>query len=177
MADKPHVPDPDAPPSEEELAAANKLRDELERPAPAKVGADSDAELAQALSSAWSPRPLGPDDHSALLDRALAGHAERRRRARVVVRVSFGAGALAVLAAGFALAVGDLSRSPESASAVRVERTEPTAGAALVSTRSTQPLFSEPFARAGGETARVDRIAMARAADLRENEFARWGVR
>ena len=28
-----------------------------------------------------------------------------------------------------------------------------------------------------GETTRIDRIAMARAADLRDNEFARWGVR
>jgi hypothetical protein len=169
------MPDPDAPPSEEELAAANKLRDALERPAAAKGDSGGagggDAELAQALSAAWSPRPLGAEEQRALLERALAGHAERDRRARVVVRASFGAGALVALAAGVALFVGNLSRSPQAAPAA------PAAGVALVSTRSTQALFPAPFARAGGETARVDRIAMARAADLRENEFARWGVR
>jgi hypothetical protein len=84
------------------------------------------------------------------------------------VRASFGAGALVALAAGVALVVGNLSESPQKMRTV---------GAALVSTRSTQSLFTEPFAKAGGQTARVDRIAMARAADLRENEFAKWGVR
>jgi hypothetical protein len=168
MADKPQVPDPDAPPSEEELVEANKLRDALHRSASAQADAGDDAELAQALSAAWSPGHLGVDAHRALVDRALASHAARRRRARVVVRASFGAGALVALAAGVVLVIGKLSPSSPS---------PPAAVTALVSTRSTQALFSEPFARAGGETARVDRIAMARAADLRENEFARWGVR
>jgi hypothetical protein len=163
MSDKRQVPDPDAPPSEEELAEANKLRDALANPA----GAHADAELARALSAAWSPRDLAPGDHRALLDRALAGHASRSRRARVV-RISFGAGALAALAAAFALVVGKGHDAREA---------RPSAAAAFVATRSTQPLFSEPFASTGGQTARVDRIAVARAADLRENEFARWGVR
>ena len=48
---------------------------------------------------------------------------------------------------------------------------------ALAVSRSTQALFSDRFAPTGGETARIDRIAMARAADLRDNEFAKWGVR
>jgi hypothetical protein len=164
MAEKPPVLDPDAPPSEEELAEATKLRDALEDPA----RAHGDAELARALSAAWSPGPLHPDDHRTLVDRAMARHASRRRRARVVVRASYGAGALVALAAGVALALGHLSEPPQAPRA---------ASLALVPTRSTQPLFPEPFAMAGGETARVDRIAMARAADLRENEFARWGVR
>jgi hypothetical protein len=43
--------------------------------------------------------------------------------------------------------------------------------------RSTQALFPDRFAPVGGETARIDRIAVARAADLRDNEFAKWGVR
>ena len=47
---------------------------------------------------------------------------------------------------------------------------------ALARVRSTQPLFTEHFEAHGGESARIDRIAIARAADLRDNEFARWGV-
>ena len=49
--------------------------------------------------------------------------------------------------------------------------------AASAVSRSTQALFPERFAATGGETARIDRIAMARATDLRDNEFAKWGVR
>lgn len=164
MAERPPVLDPDAPPSEEELTEATQLRDALEDPA----STHSDAELARALSAAWSPSDLRSNDQRTLVDRALARHAERRRRARVVVRASFGAGTLVALAAGVALIAGNLSAPPPSTRAASV---------ALVPTRSTQPLFPETFAKAGGETARVDRIAMARAADLRDNEFARWGVR
>jgi hypothetical protein len=164
MSDKPDAIDPDAPSSAEELAEAAKLRDALA----GSVPAHGEAELARALSAAWSPLDLGPGDHRALVDEALARHALRRRRARAVARASFGAGAVVALAAGVALVVGNVAGSP---------RTARTATVALVSTRSTQALFSEPFAREGGQTARVDRIAMARAADLRENEFARWGVR
>jgi hypothetical protein len=158
------VLDPDAAPSEEELAEANKLREALEDP----LSTHGDAELARALSSAWSPGHLRPDDHGALVDRALAGRAARRRRARVVTRASFGAAALVAMAAGVAVVISNQSNPAPSTHAASV---------ALVPTRSTQALFPEPFGMAGGETARVDRIAMARAADLRENEFARWGVR
>ena len=42
--------------------------------------------------------------------------------------------------------------------------------------RSTQALFDQPFER-GQATARADRIAVARTADLRQNRFARWGVK
>jgi hypothetical protein len=42
--------------------------------------------------------------------------------------------------------------------------------------RSTGPLFSAPFPSTGGASGRVDRIALARAADLRDNMFARWEV-
>jgi hypothetical protein len=61
--------------------------------------------------------------------------------------------------------------------------------------RSTQPLFDEPFevrrsasegqlkkTASGGATrprgsSRIDRIAMARAGEFRDNEFSRWGAR
>jgi hypothetical protein len=49
----------------------------------------------------------------------------------------------------------------------------------LQRSRSTADLFdaATPFPRAGGETARVDRIASVRAAELRDNRFALWGLR
>jgi hypothetical protein len=49
----------------------------------------------------------------------------------------------------------------------------------LIPTRSTQALFDPEtkFPVQGGESARVDKIASARAADLRANRFAQWGVR
>ena len=50
--------------------------------------------------------------------------------------------------------------------------------AAFIPTRSTDDLFgAAPFPRTGGESQRIDRIAMARASDLRQNRFAAWGVR
>jgi len=152
---------PDAPPSDEELAEAEKLRDALEDPA----SAHPDAELARALTAAWSPRDLAPREHRALVDRALVRRDQERHRRRVV-RVSFGASAALALAACVALVVWSGKRPPSES------RTT-----ALAVSRSTQPLFATTFAPVGGETARIDRIALAREADLRENEFAKWGVR
>jgi hypothetical protein len=168
MADKPEVLDPEAPPSDEEVAEANRLRDALASGA----GGDESAELARALSAAWSPRDLSPADHRALVARSLA-HARRRRRV-LASRASFGAGALIALAAGALVVLRGALGPPQSAPVGQVAQVGSTA---LISSRSTQSLFAEPFAGAGGQTSRVDRIAMARAADLRENEFARWGIR
>ena len=155
------IDDPDAPPTEEERREADALRRALEDP---RLEHD-DAALARALSSAWSPRDLPAGEHRALVERALADR-DRLRRRRRVVRVSFGATAVLALAAAVLLYVGG-KRPSETGRAT----------AALAVSRSTQPLFPEHFAATGGETARIDRIAMARAADLRENEFAKWGVR
>ena len=83
-----------------------------------------------------------------------------------MVRLSFAAGAALALAAAVLL----LLRSDRERETLQVETT-------VAVSRSTQGLFPDRFAAAGGESARIDRIAMARAADLRENEFARWGVR
>jgi hypothetical protein len=53
-----------------------------------------------------------------------------------------------------------------------------TIAAAFIPTRSTDELFgAQPFPRTGGESQRIDRIATARASDLRQNRFAAWGVR
>jgi hypothetical protein len=120
-----------------------------------------DPELARILRAAWSPEDLSPEEHKKLVARAIAP-----RRA-TVVRVSFGASALLALAASILLVVWT-DKPP---------RPGPSLGPVLSVSRSTQSLFARPFAPTGGESARVDRIAMARAADLRENEFAKWGVR
>ena len=153
--------DPDAPASDEEREAAEDLRASLEDPR----RASDDAELARALSSAWSPRDLGAEDHAALVERALAKRRAVPRTGRVV-RLSFAVSAAVALAAAVLLVLRS-DRRPTG---------EP-AALGLALSRSTQPLFPERFAPTGGETARIDRIAMARAADLRDNEFAKWGVR
>jgi len=202
--------DDDIPETEEELAAARRLRDALEDPSIDDPDADlaralaaayapstledveharlvddvaspeelaSAAALARALDAepltvalraAWSPRPLDEADHHALVARAV-GAAPRSglgsvpgsaRRARVV-RVAFGAVAGAVALAASVLVWVD-GRAPHEVPIARA--------------RSTQPLFDEPF-RAGDASARIDRIAMARASDFRDNRFAGWGVR
>jgi hypothetical protein len=85
------------------------------------------------------------------------------RQNRAVVTI--GVAAALSLAAGAVLVFGGSHERPADVAA------------SLTPTRSTQALFDEPFARTGGQSARIDRIASARAADLRENRFARWGVR
>ncbi len=137
-----------------ELEAAKKLREALE----SGVAKTPEAELARALTVAWNPRPLSDAEHRAIVDGALAKVVALRPRSNVI-RVAFGVsvGALA-LAAAFVLVV----RAPKE-----VE---------LAHARSTQPLFGEPF-KSGEASARIDKIALARAGDYRDNRFAQWGVR
>ena len=51
--------------------------------------------------------------------------------------------------------------------------------AELVHTRSTTELFDplEKFPATGGESERMQKIVSSRAADLRKNRFAQWGVK
>jgi hypothetical protein len=162
MPEKPDHPNElEPPPTDEELAEAERLRAALE-------GGGQAAELARALSAAWSPRDLGSDEHARLIEQALVKTDGARRRRRVV-RISARATAVLALAAAVALVVWTSRPKPLSG-------VGPT-GAVLAVSRSTQPLFSERFPSTGGETRRIDRIAMARASDLRDNEFAKWGVR
>ena len=165
---KPPYDDPDAPASPGELRAAADLRDALSDPS----RPHEDAELARAVSLAHAPRELSAEEHRALLERALAPTNVIRLSARTGRRRLFQASGVAgALFAGAAAAAAILLLQPDA------DRPSPAKAASLVQVRSTQPLFREPFAREGGESARIDRIAMARASDLRENEFSRWGVR
>jgi hypothetical protein len=150
--------DPDAPPSDAERAEAESLRDALDR-----GDEHPGAEIARVLSAAWSPRDIAPAEHRAIVERVLSRRASRAR----VIRVSFGVSAAVALAASVLLFVYAGRHSPG----------RPSTPASVAVSRSTQPLFPERFAALGGESARIDRIAMARSADLRDNEFAKWGVR
>lgn len=155
------VLDPDAPISEAEQREAESLREALDHPEREHEG----AELARAVALAHAPRPLDEAAHEAIVARALARFdVARRQRRGVIVRVSFGVASVLAVAAAALFLVG---RAPD---------TQAPAGQALLRVRSTQPLFHEPFGDSNA-SARVDRIALARASDLRENQFMRWGVK
>ena len=184
MPDDRELAEPDAPPTEEEREAAERLRLELEggspefRPRPGRGGdgpsppGRAEAELAVALRAAWEPSDLSVEEHRSLVQRAESALDRRSKGGSgragwgSLVRVTFGRAAVVALAASVLLVLwrGDPSTPIESRPV-------------LAASRSTQALFQERFAPTGGETARIDRIAMARAADLRDNEFAKWGVR
>jgi hypothetical protein len=162
--------DPDAPPSEGELREASELRDALSDP----TWANEDAALARALVLAHSPRSLDEGDNRALVERALSAPiAPVKRLLAVRARRSWSgwgvAGvSVATLAAAAVVFLG--FRRGMVAGSVPPEASVPRYA------RSAEPLFHEPFAARGGGSTRIDRIASARASDLRENRFARWKV-
>lgn len=164
-AEEPQIDDdPDAPASEEESARSEELRRALEDP----THWNADADLARALSVAHEPREIGPEEHAAIVERAVAA-VKTSTVKRNVIRVTFGVATALSLAAGFIFVVSASSHSASVAASA-------SAPVPLVQLRSTQPLFREPF-RDANASARIDRIAMARASDLRDNRFSRWGVR
>jgi hypothetical protein len=182
--------DAEAPPTRAEHAAAERLRDALSG---GQAGAP-ELELVAALRAAHHPAPIDSARNDELVDAALR-RADATRGApaaaagpRPVGRAPAGAaralrlaataaGLATAMAAGFALFSTTRPEAPPSAAAP-VAVAAPL-GAALIPARSTEELFdaTEPFPRAGGESARIDRIASARGADLRANRFAAWGVR
>jgi hypothetical protein len=165
--------------SDVEEAHAVRLRDALDLEREPGEGDHDHLFVARALRSAFSPRALDESEHRAIVDAALAKLpaapparvAETIAAAvpitlgqrRATVRVAFG-----IVAGGLALA----------ASIVLVVTSSSThdSEAPLAKARTTQPLFTEPF-RPGEASARIDRIASARASDFRDNRFTRWGVR
>jgi hypothetical protein len=151
--------------SRQELQRAAELRRALED----EGVPGEEADLARALKAAWTPEPIEPREHERIVERATA----RLARRGVLVRVSFGAGAALALAAAVLFVIGRLGMGSAPTAAVSPS---PSPAADLAQSRSTQPLFDKPFER-GAASARIDRIALARAGDLRENRFAMWGVR
>ncbi|XXT22897.1 hypothetical protein WME94_15230 [Sorangium sp. So ce429] len=188
--------DEDAPPTRAEQRAAERLRDALQpgslgRGEPGRGGGaggegargghdahdahEALAELAAALRAAWRPAPLPELRSRTLIEAALrAAPAPRARRIAPVTMAALST--LAAAAAVAALIFGELRE--ERASVARA----PAAAAPLpplIEARSTAALFdpAAPFPREGGQTERIDRIAAARASDLRQNRYAAWGVR
>jgi hypothetical protein len=158
-----HREDTDAAPSEEELRAAESLRASLE-PGGAHLEPDPDAELAEAVRYAARPARLSPERHRRILDRSLAAPP----KGRVIYVVFGGVASLAAMAASMALVMR--GTAPSTGAALEV-------APAMAVSRSTAELFPEGIPVTGGTSDRIDRIAYARAQDLRENRFARWGIR
>ena len=124
--DKPEHPmidDPDAPPTEEEKIASERLRDALADP---RIE-NADAELARALAQAHAPRELGKDEHDAIVRAALAKAKPRGR----VIRITFGLATTLALAAAAVLVLGrfDMAKAPAADMSARASRAEPRAGA------------------------------------------------
>lgn len=150
--------DPLAEPTEEELVESERLRQALEG-----QGSHPNADLARALALAAAPAPLPHPTADAIAQRALAAKAEKSN----LVYVVFGSAAAALALAASILLFVSGGHSPQSVA--RAARD-------LAQSRSTAPLFHEKF-DAADTTARIDRIALARARDLRSNRYALWGVR
>jgi hypothetical protein len=161
--------DPLAQPSSEEVAESERLRRALEGD-----GEHPYAELARALAAAGSPAALEPAAAEQAVKR-VAGDPERSpqsgaaaRRGNLVYVVFGAAAATLALAASVALVVGPMrDRWDPELTATMQE---------LAVSRSTASMFHEKFETAE-TTERVDRIAVARARELRSNRYALWGVR
>jgi hypothetical protein len=147
--------DPLAEPTEEEVRESARLRRALEE----GDTSHPDAELARVLRSAAKPSSARPPAAVALP--RTTGRATGR-----VVYATFGAVALAA-AAGFALFVARPRAEPAASSAPLPS---------LHASRPTSELFAERF-KTGSTTDRIDRIAVARGHDLRENRYTMWGIR
>jgi hypothetical protein len=125
------------------------------------------AKLSVSLRLAHASAELDALSHERVLRRALRSTAAERRSAMPIV------GAVLAVAATVALFVTSLSDRNRQSSGPAPD------AQATIAPRSTQALFdpSKPFPRKGGESERLAKIVSARAADLRANRFAQWGVR
>jgi hypothetical protein len=170
---------------ERERAEAEALRQALD--------GDGDhplAQLAGSLRAAQCDRDIDQLGHERIVRRVVTSPGAGRPAAGRPSR-SVWLGALAALAAGVALFFGAMSAEQGAGPTSRTapngnapnngieQPAPPSVAATLIQARSTQELFdpATPFAKKGGESKRLDVIARARAADLRANRFAAWGVR
>lgn len=171
--------DASAPPTAAEKREAARLAGELDamkgrRAAPEPKS--EPGELAEALRAAWAPRSIEPLKNEALIAKALQKAPSRGRRALPVTMAALST--LAAVAAGIALFFGQADKESAPTASAPTSAAQ-SAQAALIRARSTSDLFDPetPFPRSGGTSERMDRIVSARAADLRANRFATWGVR
>lgn len=158
--------DPLAPATEEELVESERLRQALDG-----EGEHPDADLARALAAAAAPRALAPEPAERI---ARAATAPRRSN---VVFVTFGAVATLAVAAAAAVMVfvHPLERAaPAGGPAAMQQAASPVV---LAQSRSTAPLFDRQAFENQSATSRIDRIALARGRELRDNQYAAWGLR
>jgi len=148
--------DPYAPPCHEEIVEAKRLREHL----------DSDP-LVVSLRSAQLTSSPNPEFERKLRKQVLSPQA-RSNRPLIVRRVPIHFGVLAI-AAGVAIWI-----SAKSNVAIETfERENPKQPLAL--SRSTESLFTKPF-ESSSPSERIDKIALVRARDLRNNRYAKWGL-
>lgn len=159
----------DVPATPAEREAAQRLRESIEHPRTDDRD-EPEIEVLDALVSAYRPRGIDPLRNELLITRALKRSSQGTAPRRVLPVVTAAVLGVAAMAAGIALYLRPVTDKPVAASV---------AAPTLQRSRSTAELFdaATPFPRAGGESGRVDRIANARAAELRDNRFAIWGVR
>jgi hypothetical protein len=119
-------------------------------------------EVATVLRSSWNPSSISDAENRLRANAAIAARPQRRP-SRVRSAIVFATTGIALAAS---VVVWISSSSLPDAAPV----------APLAKARSTQPLFDEPFG-AGEGSARIDRIAIARGSDYRDNRFAKWGLR
>ncbi len=151
-----------------ERDAAERLREAITHPQTDDRD-EPQVELADALVSAYRPSGIDPLRNELLITRALRRSSRRTVSGRVLPVVTAAVLGVAAMAAGVALYLRPVTDKPVAT----------TTAPMMQRSRSTADLFdaATPFPRAGGESSRVDRIANARAAELRDNRFALWGVR
>jgi hypothetical protein len=126
------------------------------------------AELAASLRAAHAPTELSTKEHDEILARVIPSAAQKKASRGQVIRVTFGVVSAMAIAAALLLYLRPAHLpAPQGNSEIAWARS-----------RSTAPLFAEPFKRGESQTtARIDRIALAREHDFRENRFASRRVR
>lgn len=152
----------------EERAEAERLRaelDSLDRDV-ALLRPSDDARLASELRAAYTPRAIEDGAHDALVGKVLGrAKAKDRHRTRRQI-ITFAAACAAAAAAAI------IYRAPRPVDEDG-ERSLPEMRVA----RSAAPMLGARDTLRAGTAARVDRIAMARRDDWRQNRYATWGVR
>ncbi|MGE0325673.1 MAG: hypothetical protein AB7K71_26280 [Polyangiaceae bacterium] len=159
--------DPFAEADEEEQAESERLREALD------LGESHPlADLARSVHAAADPGRIDAARNQELLDAALEGAKPSSKGGNAkVIRVAFGA-VTAVLAAAAGMLLWVQTQSAAPTTGVQ----SPQASQELAVSRSTASLFHEKF-DTKHTSERVDRIAMARAKELRSNRYASWGAR
>jgi hypothetical protein len=149
--------DPLAPASSEELTAAAKLRDSLDT-----------NQLVRSLRAAYLPGPPQDSVEAPLRNVAIAKRPEREatRRRRVTGPV------WGFFAAAAAVVLWFIAQSNGIGGETQYYRLKTNT---LAQSRSTESLFAKPFAQSTNSE-RIDKIALVRSRELRNNRYAIWGL-